>query len=450
MSDQKEYLARRKVFQKLYLLLTLLKYGYLIHWRNNPYAAYVATLKYERIANSVTSWKLSRNIGRINSNFDKSMKKGGKNRLVDSYILSPEARRYREEFKRYGWEHQIRLKYPKEHDEPSRQGDLLLLKPYVSDQEKGVILIQYNDSFNKFVSIYDLNRVAKHYRIVLEPSTWGYRDPAILLFRNLPTHVIVQAQYGPDFQYIESLGVNMVPLRIGAGDWIDDDLFQPIPFNEKIYDIVMVASWQRIKRHEICFRAVSKYDNAVNKIVLIGYAAGGRTKKDIISEAKKYGVSEKLDIYENISRQQVSRIIGQSKIGIMLTLREGANKGIYECFFSNVPVLISDRNIGVNREHINQYTGLVASDDNLSEKIICLLNNLHAYSPREWALKTTGYKNSTRLLNGCLRACATGVGEEWTKDIYAKKNDTNARYVFEKDRIQADTAILHLRELVRN
>jgi hypothetical protein len=133
----------------------------------------------------------------------------------------------------------------------------------------------------------------------------------------------------------------------------------------------------------------------------------------------------------------------------MLTLREGANKGIYECFFSGVPVVISDRNIGVNREHINQNTGLAAGDENLPQKILYLLDNIHRYAPHEWALRTTGYKNSTRLLNDCLKICAARDGEEWTQDIYAKKNDTNARYVFDTDRVAADRAIMHLRGLLR-
>jgi glycosyltransferase involved in cell wall biosynthesis len=260
----------------------------------------------------------------------------------------------------------------------------------------------------------------------------------------------VQAQWAPDFQYIESLGANLIPLRMGAGDWIDDDRFGPLPFNKKIYDIVVIASWQRIKRHEALFDAVRKCGDTVSKIALIGYASSGRTRTDIIREAGRYGVEGKVDIFEDISRADVGRIIGQSKIGVMLTLREGANKGIYECFFSGVPVVISERNIGVNREHINQHTGLAASDDDLPEKIVALLQNTYQYAPREWALKVTGYKNATRQLNDCLKSRAARSGEDWTQDIYAKKNDTNARYASEQDRIAADAATAHLRDLLRN
>jgi glycosyltransferase involved in cell wall biosynthesis len=294
-----------------------------------------------------------------------------------------------------------------------------------------------------------MNLVGQHYRVVLEPSTWGYRSPTILFFLGLPTDVVVQAQHAADYQYIQSLAANVIPLRMGAGDWIDDDRFQSLPFREKIYDIVMVASWQRIKRHALLFDAMQKCGDRLTKVALIGYPSSGRTKNDILREAREYRVEGKIEIFQQVSRADVSRIIGQSKIGVMLTLREGANKGIYECFFSGVPVVISERNIGVNREHINQYTGVVASDDDLPGKIGSLLETIHDYAPRQWAVKATGYKNSTRLLNDCLKRCALGNGEEWTQDIYAKKNDTNARYVRANDQEAADRAVAHLRHLLR-
>ena len=448
--DSQERIARSKAFQVLYLAFTLLKYGYSLYWKKDFYAAHAATLRYERIGGSVDRWQISPVIHQINSDLVASIRKhANKNPLVDSYVRSEEAIRYQEEFKGYGWEHEVRLRYPRVDDEITRQGDVLLLKPSISGKEKGAILIQYTDAFKKFVSIFNLNEVAKYYRIVLEPSTWGYCDAAILFFLNMQTDVIVQAQYAPDYEYIESLGVNLIPLRMGAGDWVDEDRFQSMPLDAKIYDLVMVASWQRIKRHELLFKAVSRCKGTVKKIALIGYPSSGRTKDDVLREAERYGVVERIDIYEGISRSDVSKIIGESKIGVMLTLREGANKGIYECFFSGVPVVISDRNIGVNREHINQYTGLTASDADLAEKITFLLENIGRFAPREWALTMTGYKSSTRRLNDALKACAKKAGEEWTQNIYAKKNDTNARYVLDRDRTAADSAIGHLRGLLR-
>lgn len=101
----------------------------------------------------------------------------------------------------------------------------MVLKPNLGEKEKGVILIQYNESLKKFASIFDIINLSKYYRFVLEPSTWGYCDPSILLFLGLCTDVIVQAQNYLDYEYIKSLNSNLIPLRLGAGDWIDSNRF---------------------------------------------------------------------------------------------------------------------------------------------------------------------------------------------------------------------------------
>jgi hypothetical protein len=211
----------------------------------------------------------------------------------------------------------------------------------------------------------------------------------------------------------------------------------------------MVAYWQRIKRHELLFEAMSKCGPAISRVALIGYPYVGRTKEDILREARKYGVSDKLDIYEAIPRRQVGKIISQSRTAVMLSLREGANRGIYECFFSGVPVVISHRNVGVNRDHINQYTGATASDEELHEIILNLLENGSNFATREWALRNTGYRNSTHRLNECVKNLAINCGEEWTKDLFTKKNDTNSTYVFVDEQLEADNTLVHLYLLLR-
>jgi hypothetical protein len=447
---QGDGLLKYRVVQAGCYALVWIQFNYQLYWKGNGYAAFSATLLCERIGRSIKRWKLPQWIVLENASLITRMKKGADNILLDAYVKTPESIGWQKEFCGYGLEHQLRIRYPRTDGDLFRQGDLLLLKPYLGVKEPGVLFIQYNDAFSKFVSIYDPRRLAQYYRIVLEPSTWGYCDPAVLAFVGLATDVIVEAQYEADFRYIEALNSNLKPIRIGAGDWIDHEKFEPGNLQEKSYDIVMVASWQRIKRHVLLFDAVSQCKNVVSKIALIGYPSSGRTKEDIVSEAKTYGVEDKIDIYERISRSDVSRIISKSKLGVMLTLREGANKGIYECLFSGVPVIISDRNVGVNRDHINELTGIISSDEALAETIKRMLGNIGTYDPRRWAEKTTGYFNASRMLNEYIRGLAVSDGEEWTQDLYVKKNDTNARYVFEEERLLADRAIDHLRVFLRN
>ena len=113
-------------------------------------------------------------------------------------------------------------------------------------------------------------------------------------------------------------------------------------------------------------------------------------------------------------------------------------------------MIISDRNVGVNREHINVLTGISSSDQALPEAIKNMLLNIEKYDPRGWAMKTTGYLNASRMLNSYIRKLAESSGEEWSQDLYVKKNDTNARYVFEEERKSADRAFDHVRWFLRN
>ena len=450
LNQWKEYLITLRPIQMAHLAFALSKYLFWAHLARNRCDAYSATLQHERIARTTPRWNLSPTIMKINLELIATMKeRNGPNILRQCFIESNESYRYREEFQQYGAEYQVRLKYPRPNVDPCRQGDVIVLKPHMSSKERGVLLIQYNDSFKKFFAIFDTARLAKSYRLVLEPSTWGYCDPLILLFLGMETDVIVQAQHHLDFEYIRSIESNLVPLRLGAGDWIDPDRFFVGPANAKVYDIVMVASWQRIKRHELLFRNAKKCPDIVKRIALIGYPSEGRDKEDVMREAKKHGVLTKIDFYESIPRQQVSEIIRQSKIGVMLTVREGSNKGIYECFFSDVPVIISERNIGVNRAHVNPHTGITVEDCLLADGIRHLVMNSESYEPRQWALEHTGYRNASYALNECLKGLAGKNGEEWTQDIYVKKNDTNAQYVFENERSEADKAIDDLRDYLK-
>ena len=117
---------------------------------------------------------------------------------------------------------------------------------------------------------------------------------------------------------------------------------------------------------------------------------------------------------------------------------------MYESFFSNVPVILTEYNIGVNRDHINRYTGILSDDDHLGENIEYMLKNFYTFSPRKWALENTGYSNPSKKLNEFIKKLAINSDENWTKDIYAKMNFTNAIYINEEDRQEADQEVQKL------
>jgi glycosyltransferase involved in cell wall biosynthesis len=435
--EVKEWAFQFPMAKFMFMLYSLAKYAYHYYFSEDIFSAVSASLRYERIVSTCEEHRVSHLVQAINERIIQSILFGNI-QLLKSFLETREAKRYREEFLEYGDDCAVRLKYPKKHDYEARQGDLLVLKPYMGSKEKGVLLVQYNDAFKKLAAIFDLYQLSKRYRLVLEPSTWGYRDSVFFLYLGLDTDVIIEAQHEEDYKYIKHLGHNIHAIRLGAGDWVDPNIFTTDETLDKVYDIVMVASWLRLKRHWLLFKAVSEIRSRIGKIALIGYPVGGRTIDQIREEAMKYGIGDKLFFFENISPEYVNKVIQQSRIGVMLSKREGANKGIYECLFCNVPVILTAHNIGVNRSQINKFTGVVAKDSELSDKILYLLDNIYSFSPRTWAYDNTGYMNSHVKLNNMLINLAKRSGEEWTVDIYRKKNATNAMYADEIERLDAN------------
>lgn len=367
--------------------------------------------------------------------------------ILHSFRDSTISKKYKTEFLRYGKRYASRLKYPRTNDNESRQGDLLLLKPYLGDNEKGVLLIKYNDSFEKFISLFDIDQISQRYRIVLEPSTWGYQDVVFSLFRPLNTDIIIQSQCQQDFEYIESLGGNLWPIHIGAGDWTDLDLFM-INTTKKKYDIIMVASWQLLKRHRLLFDTLATIKSSISKVCLVGYPAEGRTLDDVKADAKRRGVLDIIDFFENISPKDVAGKICMSKVSIMLTKREGASKVVYESLFCNVPVLISSTNRGVNRNIINPQTGVMSSDLDLGFNIAHTIKSYRNFSPRDWAIKNTGYLRSHEILNHFVREISITKGENWTQDLFMKKNIPNLIYANDTDRLIANNEFSKLENLL--
>lgn len=358
--------------------------------------------------------------------------------LIDSYRKSGLSHVWHNLFSRFDADHRVRLKYPKEVEEKGRQGDLLVLKPWISEREKGVLLVQYDESVCKMASVFDLQWLARRYRIVVEPSTCGYQNPFFFLLYGLETSVLFESQYRRDYDYIKGLGGNFHTSRLGAGDWVDSSLFMPGMEEEKRYDLVMVANWLSFKRHRLLFRSLAPIRDKIGKIALVGYPAGGRTKENIMDEARQYNVADKLEIFEKVPPAQVAEVIRSSRFGLLLSRKEGANRGIYECFFSNVPIILSASNMGVNRDHVNEKTGMVVEDQGLTEGLLRMREGYAAFTPRAWAEKNTGYVNATRMLNEQLRWIALTEGEEWSHDIFTKKNMPTAMYALEAEAAEAD------------
>jgi hypothetical protein len=353
------------------------------------------------------------------------------NMFLAEFARSREAIAVRQEFARYPQADRVRLRYPRPNSDAERQGDLIVLKHFNElSGERGVLLVTYTEAIRRFAAVFDLSAIASRYSVVLEPSSWGYQDPTFLFYLGADLDVVVQCPWRRDYEFISALRSNLVATRIGAGDWVDPALFRPSPDGVREYDLVLVSSWHPVKRHEELFRtmrALRDQHGRNLRVALVGYPALW-SRKHIETLADRHGVRENCDILEGIPSEEVARVVGASRAYALLSKREGANRALYEALFCNTPGLVYRHHKGVNTDHILKETGVLFDDHTLPQAIMELLDEPHRFSPREWALRHTGFSNSTHELNDLLRGLAIERGLPWTTPIVAKKNAPNLRY----------------------
>ena len=176
------------------------------------------------------------------------------NRLRLDFVRSARARELRKLYGSFPPEHRVRLRFPNDED-PERQGDLIVLKAYDEvTGERGVMMLMYSEAVLAMAAMYDLGALARRYMFVLEPSSWGYQDVRFLFYLGSDLDVLIQSPRRADFEFVESLQTNLVPVAVGAGEWVDGSVFRSREKGQAAdYDVVMVSAWDPLKRHELSF-----------------------------------------------------------------------------------------------------------------------------------------------------------------------------------------------------
>ena len=305
---------------------------------------------------------------------------------------------------------------------------ILCIKPYVSQEERGVLLIKYSESMPLLPYYCDMGRLLDDYTLVFEPSWSGYCTTDTLHFTKYEQSIFLLSKQSDDFQFISSLNSNLVPLPMGPCDWVDPSVAEPYLGLDKRFDIVMNSNWSELKRHHVLFEALSRITVKL-RVALIGFEWGGRTKDDILDIARFYGVESQLEIFEKISFQEVMAINCQSKMALLLSLKEGSNRAIAEALFCDIPAIVLKSHVGGIVENINQKTGKLIEEKYLAEEIKAMLKSLTSYTPRKWAVDNISCFVSTKKLNDTLKEDALVYGREWTKDIVVRTNSPDLRYL---------------------
>jgi glycosyltransferase involved in cell wall biosynthesis len=293
--------------------------------------------------------------------------------------------------------------------------------------EKGVLLLNHAIGFQFFCCCTDVPSVLKHYALILEPGWSGYTDPAILYFTQFREQpIIVMAPEKRDYDFLQTLGTNLIPVSYGCGDWVNPSLFRPLKGQGEKYDAVYVGSWLKFKRHHVLFRVLHELKDPTFKVALVSHSSPNRKEIELLTDI--YGVRNNLTFFEGLHQEELNRIFNQSKVNLLLSLQEGGNRALFEGFFAGVPGLALKNNIGIPKNYFNSQTGKLIKEKDLKTELLYFRERWTDFNPRAWAEANIAPEITTAKFNELLKRLANQRGEEWTQDIVAKCNAPNFEY----------------------
>ncbi len=287
------------------------------------------------------------------------------------------------------------------------------------EKEKGVLLVKYSPYFLTFLLNYRLAEITRSYSLVLEPSWYLFPSPYWALFSCTEDPAVLECFSDEVKDAVLACDLPLRPVPVGSQDWVDTDVFRPLPGKPKDFDVVMIASFQRLKRHAVLFKAMQQIRPRRLKVALIG-ATWERDRKEFEEEIREYGVEEDCTIFQGLTAEQVNDVLNRSKVKVLLSKMEGGNKSVMEATAAGTPCIVYKHLVG--RRDVHPETGVYVEDDELADALLEMSENHGKYSPREWLMKNSGIRNTTAKLNQVLRQQAQDQGRPWKTDIVAKVN----------------------------
>jgi glycosyltransferase involved in cell wall biosynthesis len=293
-----------------------------------------------------------------------------------------------------------------------------VIKPRISDRERGVIYVSFEYQWLRLLQIPNLKEFARDYTLVVIP-VWSPPHGLInyLFPEAYPDRLVCTINMQKDLEDLPRISSKNIMVPLLCSNWVNPALFKPRSFAEKDVDIMMVANWGRYKRHHALFEALRRLPSSL-RVMLIGQRDGTRTAEVLNAEAAAFGVAGRFELKQGLPHRTVCEELARAKTSLILSRREGSCVAVIESIFANTPVgLFEDAEVG-SRHFVNEHTGRFLKHHNLAAQLQEFLAQAEHYQPRQWALDNRiDCHGSTATLNTALQRLAASRGEEWTRDI---------------------------------
>lgn len=323
---------------------------------------------------------------------------------------------------------QLLSKQAKKKDAESRA--LILSNPYYKNGEliKGVMILKFTHTFSYFPLTEEWDKLNRIFAFVLEPSWAGYADADIIYFAQQAEHCVIQATEILDRSLINSILPNVPCIDTGSSNWVDYTRFHPsLESTEKKYDAIYIANLNPIKR---VYRAVDAMIEALSidnqfkgLIVCAGWGSGKLVELE--TYALDRAPRDSITVMAGVPQPQLVDFLQQSKFSVLLSLKEGSNRVLFESMFVGLPVLCLAENIGVNKNYINSMTGILTYDSELPSALIYMMKNYEKHDSRGWARENISPEVTTRKLVDLLNI---KYGEGINTQLEVKVNTPELNY----------------------
>lgn len=321
-----------------------------------------------------------------------------------------------------------------------------VIKPYVSQYEKGFLLISFENQLRKLLDSGHISEILQYYHVVFIPSWTGLYSSE--LFRLVSCAgsepVFVMPVHCHERALVRTLGENCHPLPFNAASWVNASFFDGEPLERDI-DCLMVANFASFKRHWLLFKALSGLPQNITA-TCVGVPLGSRTADSLREEAREYGVEDRVTIIEDPSQEELRRYFRRAKVFCAMSFREGSFISVAESLMAGTPVLMfRNAHIGT-KSLIDEHSGaLVRSVSDLRQKILEWVRFSDYKSVRQTAVGTISAQANSKKLNQMLRDWSVSNGKAWSENLepfYSQRLDFHYFYGSVGDRLKADYSYL--------
>ena len=305
------------------------------------------------------------------------------------------------------------------------RANLIMLKPWISDKEKGVLLIKYTEIMNALPFLFDIDKLQERYDLVLEPS---WESPYQMYCAFIPTKsgVFVQSLSIREQNLHKEHGFQPVP--VCAGDWVNVRNFYPDDSIAKKYDFCVIANFIPAKRYPYLFAALSKYWKGDLKFAILASSHIGENGEWMKSLLAQYNLTGKADLYIEVPPAEVNKILNQSYCHVLASIREGANKANFESMSAGTPVV-------VHRDHVGfpnwKFKPPLVQNYTDGASLVTAIGNCKNVGRQQVSVEAhnlIGSKRATFILNDEIKRVTTAAGDVWTRDLLEKVNNVHAFY----------------------